>query len=92
MRTWDWHWFGTKESKQREHILIDSRIDDQQQYGYDRPKNKVWLSATPSHKWTPLVVMDYSERFEGKEFETYAQVLVDRLNAYEVEKKLKGEG
>lgn len=89
-RQWVWAVFG-----EQEHILVDNRFDlgvPSSNYVYNVTNNVVYLEAAPKHTWTPLLVLKHSERFTWEEFKAYAQVLTDRLNAYEVEQVLKGDG
>ena len=84
----DWQW---RSGGEQAYILVDNRFDRGGSYKYDQASNKIWVEETPGHKWTPLLHLQYSERFTWEEFVEYAQVLTDRLNAFEVEKVLKGE-
>lgn len=86
MKKWEWFWFGSGA-----YIIIDNRIQCGVDYLHWKHNNKLALKENQHHKWTPLCKLDYSERFTKEEFEHLAETIVDRLNAVEVEKKLKGE-
>lgn len=88
LKKWEWEWFG--EERSRERIIIDSRLERGAEYHYRLDERKLVLVKDPKLNWTPLLEMKYSERFTVEEFEQYAQVITDRLNAFETENALKG--
>jgi hypothetical protein len=92
MKKWVWNWYGRK-GEDGSWIVIDNRVDTTPgtKYTFVPVDTKLYLDANPNHKWTPLVAMKYSERFTVEEFRQLAVTITDRLNAMEVEKKLKGE-
>jgi hypothetical protein len=89
MKKWEWLTFGQKTQKQ--HIIIDNRIQNGAKYTYWPASNKLALEANEGHKWTPLIRIDASERWSPAELKKYADTITDRLNAMEVEQKLKGD-
>lgn len=92
MKKWVCSWFGER-GADNSWIVVDNRMEERgADYTLIPSELKLFLKASPNHKWTPAVTMKYSERFTPKEFWVLGQTITDRLNAMEVEKKLKGDG
>ena len=95
MKKWEGRWFSTgSKGTMGSSIVIDHRFSDAVQpgeYSYSAKDVRVYETANKAKYFTPIVVMNYSERYTIEEFEALAHVVKDRLNAWETEKKLKGE-
>jgi hypothetical protein len=93
-REWKYHEFGHtedvdgKQVRTTSHVIVDDRLKGKEKY---HPQSGKLSGRWGLFKWTPLLVIQTSERVTPEDAVNYAKVICDALNADWVKKQLQGE-